>query len=353
MSLQRAAGAVKDVLPNFTDKIPSKLTDYTENLYMKSNSKLGGVLKPTEEIARYHICAYIAVEKLADRLSLPEPSTDKIPIPPKNLARLVNDFRNGLSNLSPVKGNSSPFKGTEPLTPTRKRTKQILATPSSSKKLKLDASPAMSPMTPRRRGRPPKNATLENVSPFKSPAKSPVKSPGRPRKYSPLKTDVKSPSKKAQLSPAQIIAFCKKFHLPDEVITNILKSFNFYYGKISNQWCLLCGLVNMAYNVINTSELDSKIGARSKFFNDLHHFQNGGIVKQELHFWLKLVDDILAGEKWIQDLQTEHKDSQTSKPIHSFGNMTQQDSIFDSGAKAWKAYDSWAAKIQNELSLIT
>lgn len=125
--------SIKDIIPTLPEPIPSQLISHVDSLYKLSLLKLP-VLSNNSEIGRYQICAFFAVDKLRHKLELPEPLVDKIPIAPRHLNKIFDDFREnvlGLERLntpkgSPRKAPRGPGMGMSPgrslpLTPTRQR----------------------------------------------------------------------------------------------------------------------------------------------------------------------------------------------------------------------------------------
>lgn len=81
------------------DEKIKKLASTTSTLYNISINKVK--LKQTEELARCHICAYIACERMAEKY---DPKlryySDKIPVAPNTVRRLVNIFKRIIWNQS-------------------------------------------------------------------------------------------------------------------------------------------------------------------------------------------------------------------------------------------------------------
>lgn len=88
--------------PDWSSGYLKKLTNATSILYNTSLNKV--MLKQDEEVARCHICAYIASQKMNEK-HMPDLCyyIDSIPLEPKKAKHLMNLFRQSLSNSSPMK----------------------------------------------------------------------------------------------------------------------------------------------------------------------------------------------------------------------------------------------------------
>lgn len=82
-----------------------KMVSTTSTLYNVSLSKV--MLKQNEEVARCHICAYIAADKLSEKY---EPDLkyyrDKIPLEPRKTTKIIGIFKQNIFMSSPVKNLS-------------------------------------------------------------------------------------------------------------------------------------------------------------------------------------------------------------------------------------------------------
>ena len=88
---------------NWSEGYLKRLSSATTTLYNASLNKV--VLKPNEEVARCHICAFMACQKLQEK-GMPELQffMDNIPIEPKKVTHLVDVFKQQLYQMSPAKG---------------------------------------------------------------------------------------------------------------------------------------------------------------------------------------------------------------------------------------------------------
>lgn len=194
--------AVKDIIPTYHENVPVKLLSHIESLYLLSLREKPNLGRA--EIARFHVCTYLAVERFQNHFDLPEPETRRIPLPPKASAKLIDEFRDNLviksasntPNSSPSKSQystpkSSPFKTrlnsplknlttspkiSSPLkklqnlqnssdNDTKRRLPNLRDSP--SKRFRINSSP-----TPRLQDSPPKRPRLYDVeSPFNPKSK--------------------------------------------------------------------------------------------------------------------------------------------------------------------------------------
>ncbi|CEP61812.1 origin recognition complex subunit 6 LALA0_S04e01266g [Lachancea lanzarotensis] len=121
MSTQQVRRSICDVLDIDPDHVDNdwskgrlkKLQNTTYTLYNVSLNKV--MLKQHEEVARTHLCAFLAAEKLAEKY---EPDLrfgpDKIPLEPRQVLKMLDIMRTTILTSSPVKGLSfspSPRKG--------------------------------------------------------------------------------------------------------------------------------------------------------------------------------------------------------------------------------------------------
>ncbi|SCU96164.1 LANO_0E12684g1_1 [Lachancea nothofagi CBS 11611] len=113
MSTQQVRRCICDVLGedlentahDWTQGRLKKLQNTTSTLYNVSLSKV--MLKQHEEVARAHLCAFLAAEKLSEKY---EPDlryrSDKIPLDPRQTSKMLDILRNTLLTASPVKNLS-------------------------------------------------------------------------------------------------------------------------------------------------------------------------------------------------------------------------------------------------------
>ncbi|SCU85587.1 LADA_0D08416g1_1 [Lachancea dasiensis] len=110
MSGQQVCRCVCDVLGlelndpanDWTQGRLKKLQNTTSTLYNVSLNKV--MLKQHEEVARMHLCAFLAAEKLSEKY---EPDlrygSDKIPLEPRKILKMLEIMRTSILSASPVK----------------------------------------------------------------------------------------------------------------------------------------------------------------------------------------------------------------------------------------------------------
>ncbi|CAB4254209.1 similar to Saccharomyces cerevisiae YHR118C ORC6 Subunit of the origin recognition complex [Maudiozyma barnettii] len=157
-----------------------RLQSATSTLYNASLNKV--MLRPNEEAARCHICAYMACQKLQEK-NIPDLQfyMDNIPLEPKKINHLLDVFKQQLYQLSPIKGiqwspspkkksqRNSPLKNNDRFIATDPKVlrEQLFGTPSKRKGGVKESSlpptvpmfaddladepPSDSPLTPRRK----------------------------------------------------------------------------------------------------------------------------------------------------------------------------------------------------------
>ncbi|SMN18929.1 similar to Saccharomyces cerevisiae YHR118C ORC6 Subunit of the origin recognition complex [Maudiozyma saulgeensis] len=137
-----------------------RLQSATSTLYNASFNKV--MLRPNEEAARCHICAYMACQKLQEK-NIPDLQffMDNIPLEPKKIRHLLDIFKQQLYQMSPVKGiqwspspkkksrRNSPLKNNDRFTATdpKELREQLFGTPSKRKdQSKENLLPPSAPM---------------------------------------------------------------------------------------------------------------------------------------------------------------------------------------------------------------
>lgn len=343
MSLQ-VRQALHEVVPTL-EGAPPQLLAHIDALYQLSLARKP-TLPPGAEVARYHVCTYLAVERLQLRLGLPPPRRDKIPVAPRLLQRVLDDVGAAVPPL--------PRKRSAPATPT-KTTRPRVGSP--LKRLRGEtprpsAFNAESPFNPLPATAPAPAAaeelsespTLRRLAPgfpLKQLAPgSPLRrlAPGSPLKQlapgTPLTpalglTSFGSPAgtaspvkSKRLVSIPDLIAFCNHFFIPATVTPHILLSFGHLRQKFAkkNEWLLACGMVHTAYTRINHQMLAKRIGATAEFEDQLFQYQKGGLMKHNMMIWCSIVADMLRHEAWLVELERDY----SAHRLH-FVNLMQQE----------------------------
>lgn len=295
--------SIQDVLPTATE-LPSKLVSFTESLYSMSVQKQP--LPPRAEIARYHICAYLAAEKYHDQLQLPEPSTTKIPLQPKVVFKILDDFRVNLLNgvrspsttpkktrtpqSSPSKTQLSPTKHQPRISSPLKRLQELQDEEPAPKRAKSPLKDAESPFNPK-----------VPSTPKKSPTKS---SPSKTR------TPASTPRYQRQLTIADFISFANNFYIPASITAQMVVTYLEQRHKFTkkSEWLLACGMVHLAYCRINHRLLLSTMGAKSDLQDQLFQYQKGGLMKWNVVLWLNIIENSIKNEPWILELEKKYVD---------------------------------------------
>lgn len=337
MSSKLIRNALSEVIPSFQAEPPLVLINYIDSLYSLSTMKLP--LKQQEEVARYHLCAVVAVERMLEKHNLPHPEIDQIPVAPLVAKRLIVEIRDMVNNKggSPTKSRMlSPVKSR--VSTPRTNRKSAVSTPTSSATRKLFQDPktptpsAEGTPTRRSRGRPPgalNRTTLEKMgqSPFQTASTIKVITP------------FLSPNKKKFISTPELISFCNKFQLPQQVTANVLHTFSEYHNRIKHEWALLCGLVALVYTIMHHDLINRKPSVKADFFDKLHSLQNGALLRQSLSEWINLIHEFFKDVKWVKQLKFEYGYfSNSNIEIPSMGNMLLVNPILqpEDEYQAWK-----------------
>ena len=342
MSLQ-VRQALHEVVPTL-EGAPPRLLAHIDALYQLSLARKP-TLPPGAEVARYHVCTFLAVERLQHRLGLPPPRRDKIPVAPRLLQRVLDDVGAAVPPL--------PRKQSAPATPT-KTTRPRVGSPLKRLQGKTPSSAfdAESPFNPLPAAAPAPTAESPESSAAAAAGGSPLKrlaagSPlkrlalaplGSPAKRVALGTTLKpalglpvgspasgaaSPAKSKRLvSIPDLIAFCNHFFIPATVTPHILLSFGHLRQKFAkkNEWLLACGMVHTAYTRINHQMLAKRIGATGEFEDQLFQYQKGGLMKHNMMIWCSIVADMLRHEGWLVQLERDY----SAHRLH-FVNLMQQE----------------------------
>lgn len=378
MSKPQLVQSLKDTIPTFSGNYPPELLSYVDSLYLLSHQQIP-VLPNRGEIARYHLCAYLGVERCQERLNLPSPLSQKIPLQPKIVEKLLQDLRMLLVK-SPA---SSP----------RKR----LHTPNSSPSKRQNAPLVGSPLKRLRVAGDPANGTgslpvdaakLEDIKPGseESPflGKSAVQSPFVTKLANSMdapKTPTRSPRKNKtsanstpnspryvrQLTIADFISFANNFYIPASVTPHVLEFFMSQRHKFTkkNEWFLACGLIYAAYMRINDRIMVSAV-KKTELQDQLFQYQKGGLGKQNMVMWLNIIEESVKTEPWILDLELKYvhnnwtpEDTTREKEIVAklgsgyellldFGSMIGPSNMFDKESQR-KYFDTWTKRLLKEV----
>lgn len=286
--------AIKDVAPGI-DPIPPQVLSYTQGLYSKSLQK---PLPKAHEIARYHVCAYVAVEKYMNNFNLPQPQFNRIPLPPKVCLKLIDDFKSLISVTPSSSPASSPRKPLKNLTATSE-------SPSRSGK-----SLTNSPVSQLQNGSPRKRTTTPlKSSPLKklraladeesSPSPADDQSPFlTPSKIKPFQVTDNS------ISIPRLIQLCDTLCIPGFVTVHIIQEFldeRHKYMKKSD-WYLACALIYAAYFRINSRIIKDKPNYGEVLVAQFIR-QRPRLLKKNLNHSIAMVEDTIKERSWIIEIE--------------------------------------------------
>lgn len=373
--------SLRDIVPGFSADFPNEVITCANSLYQVSLGK-SPILPNKAEIARSHVCAYLAVEKYAEQFKLPFPDIGRIPLQPKLVDKLVVDFRDNLLNQirSP---SSSPRKP-------KLLVKEIV----SSAKLNIsESSPPSTVSTPVKSKFQDGSARIENSPRISSPLKrlqalrnddlTPPRKRGRPSlkdsesPFNPSKESILVPSSpqlnsyysKKHVSIPEMVAFANAFFIPSTYSSRMLESFLLHkhkFGKKS-EWLLACGLVHAAYTRINQRLLHRTMGARLDFIHQLFQYQKGGLMKTNMLQWCEVVEEWIRKEPWISQIEEKYMFCSQSKNhattekerlarighewplLEKMGLMIHGDVQYDSESQNIY-YATWSAEIMSRIS---
>lgn len=412
--------------PDWSSGYLKKLANATSILYNTSLNKV--MLKQDEEVARCHICAYIASQKMNEKY-MPDLCyyMDSIPLEPKKAKHLMNLFRQSLSNSSPMKqfawtpspkkSRRSPVKNGDRFTssdPGDLR-KQLFGTPTKvsqndkNDQMTIPELPPMqtqeSPSITRRKlafeeeeeeeeeetlgnessslKNTDKKAVIEDNdvdtddyenhgSDFVSEEETSDAQESKRRKTKVSKKVRKPQSefkaakalrkkgrvpnslltkKYCKMSTEEIIRLCNDFELPRGVAYQIVEEYNINASRLVCPWQLVCGLVlNCTFIVFNERRhKDPRIDhfIISKMCGLMSTPRVDDVIE-----CVKLVKELIIGEKWFRDLQIKYDDFDGIKYneiiFRKLGSMLQTTNILVTDDQ----YNIWKRRIELDLALI-
>ncbi|CAH6720396.1 hypothetical protein CLIB1444_03S10968 [[Candida] jaroonii] len=282
--------AINDIAPGIEPSTLPQLTSFCERLYNISKGKSLN----KNEIVRYHICAYLTIEKYLHSLNLPDPQINKIPLPSKTTIKLINEFRGYLNEISGSSSPRSPLSLVSTPLSQRRTNKTTITTPSRSSPLKkLQALAAESESDA--------NEEIDEDNPFltkkSSPKKSPTKSPRKPVRYNVENINI-----------PQLIQLCENFYIPASTTKHIIQCFINKRHKFSKKsdWYLACALVYAAYIRINDKLVKEKIKFNETVINQLMRHQLAHLKKPNLVYWVNVLNNDIKDEPWIIELDKKY-----------------------------------------------
>ena len=365
MNKQQLSQSLKDILPTYLGEYPAQLVSYIESLYHLSLQKLP-VLPNKADVARFHLCTYLAVERCQDRFNLPDPLQQRIPLQPRHVEKLLDDLQDKV-----VGGINSPHTTPRkrPYTPVSLPNKRLAQPKVGSPLKKLQALAEESTEA--------KISELRNAdSPFnpiekkglnpKSPFRTPRKSPSKSGLSSPTAASPGTPRYIRHLTIADFISFANNFYIPASITPQIVECFTAEKHK-KNEWLLACGLIYVAYVRINHKLLDSTIGKKTELQDQLFQYQKGGLMKWNMVMWLNIIEESVRGEPWVVDLELKYvhndwsvEDTSREREVQaklgrgwelyeSLGSMITPSVMFDKPSQE-SYYNTWTSRLLEKLS---
>lgn len=304
--------AIRDIIPTTPEPYPSEIISYANSLYV--SSKLTFPLSGDEEAGRYHLCCFVTIEYFQNMYNLPDPFQNKIPIPRRKAAALLQRFRTLFSTMIAS-------------TPMAKRIVDIAAlpTPSTGSSTQTDASSKLnfSPSTQSYidKVRASKYNTLDSVKKslrnalmdeensttndvLQTPPSTPRKTPRKAKRIenaTPVKLSPYKSRTRVVITTPILVSFCNKFYIPEHITQHILQTFKLYQHVVTNSWGLLVGLVGISYLQLNKKEVKQRIGLRSRLIETLHRIQQGGLSDIEVKRYIREVARMISKSKWIKE----------------------------------------------------
>ncbi|AET41485.1 origin recognition complex subunit 6 Ecym_8200 [Eremothecium cymbalariae DBVPG len=382
----------------WNEGILKKMTSTTTTLYNVSLKKV--MLKQPEEIARYHICAYLAAEKLSEKY---DPGlayyNEKIPLEPKKLVKVLGIFKQSLWQSSPVKNlswsvspkkdrmgtKSQRFTSMDPKelqdqlfgTPIKPRTERqplsrtVDLSPSkprspnknnTRRKLAFeeDDEEALSPLSPTKTPR--RSIFRNDVEPdpeesdFESPVKSPFKSPSKSASSSPRKKRGEYNQwnmlckKYYRITPEGIVGLCNQFEIPSKVTFLILDCFGLHATYLVYPAQLVCGLIMLCCFTIYNRKRANNPSIDDFLLQKMCALMRSNDTNDVLEA-IKITKELMDGEKWYRDLKIEYDyydgaDFKNSIAVR-LGNMLQSTNVIASDEQ----FAEWKKKVLMDISL--
>lgn len=385
MNRLQLSQSLKDLLPTYSGEYPPQLVAFTDSLYQLSLLKIPS-LPHKADVARHHLCAFLAIERYKDRFSLPSPLMHKIPLQPRLVEKVLLDLDQKVvvgcnspvttptkPNLLPTKRSFTPSTGS-PLKKLQKLTSD--GSPNTS----TNQSPLSSKLINLRDQDSPFNVKKKNQSPANTPSSSPRKSlAGRSPKKSPVKSSPLKSSESANymygpryyrhISVADFISFANNFYIPASVTPQLLDTFLREQHKFlkRNDWVLACGIIHAAYIRINHRILLTTLGRKTELQDQLFQYQKGGLMKASMINWLNIVEESVKSEPWAVDLELKYvyndwstEDTSQEREVQAklekgweiflaFGSMINPSVMFDKPSQK-DYYKVWTERVYERLN---
>lgn len=388
--------SLRDLLPTYSGEYPAQLVAYTDSLYQLSLLKIPS-LPHKADVARHHLCAFLAIEKYKDRFSLPSPLLQKIPLQPRLVEKVLSDLEQKVvvGCVSPASTPTKPKNPFNSTTPNLLPSKTSYAPGTSSplkkiQKLASDTSPNASLLSNQvnslrdhespfnvKRNRPTSTDKAVLTSARGTPESSPRKTaagrnPSKTPKGSPSKADAFSAARLRYLrhiTVADFISFANTFYIPASVTPQILETFTREQHKFlkRNDWLLACGLIHSAYIRINHRLLENTLGKKAELQDQLFQYQKGGLMKANMVNWLNIVEESVKNESWAIDLERKFvrndwsiEDTSQEQEIKAklgdgwviflaFGLMITPSVMFDKPSQV-EYYQVWTSRVYEKMN---
>ncbi|KAG0673860.1 hypothetical protein C6P41_003379 [Kluyveromyces marxianus] len=363
MSTQQVRTCIKDLLGaknksevDWQEPNVKRLVSTTTTLYNVSAGKV--MLKSSEELARCHICALIACEKLVEKYDEGLVyTTDKIPLPPDQVTKLVGIFKRNIWPNSPLKDDTgrevrfesgrSPsmrnsvvknarFTGIDPKT----LQEQLFETPTKSRKRKAKSIEPLtqfdlSPTKGDQRSTTRRKLTFETESENTIDDKSSL----------PLPLLATPQNKSALINVRDVFGSTADF---DPMSPTKQSPSHSTYLAYPTQ--LVCGLILLSAFVVFNHQRSQDPTIDIKLMKKMAaHMRTGN--NEDIMEAIKITKELIDGEKWYRDLRVQHDyydGSDFSNAIAiRVGNMLQE----EYEAVSEEQYANWKRKIMVDLSL--
>lgn len=347
--------SLKDIIPTFSGDYPAPLLSYIDSVYNLSLQKIP-ILPHKADVARHHLCAYLAVERYSDKFSLPAPIPQRIPLHPKLLEKVLAEIQERVvSHVSSP--TSTPTKARGLVLPVKRSYTPTVSSPlkklHKAKKENPEPSASFTQESPFNLGADPR-PLLNTESPFnpkrKEQSMSPLKNSMKTPKGSPARLALSSPGSPRyirHLTVADFISFANNFYIPSNVTPQLLETFLAEKHKFikKNDWLLACGIVHAAYIRINNKIIQKYVGKKSEFQDQLFQYQQGGLMKANMVMWINIIEESLKNEAWVLDLELKYVHNDWSSE-----DTTRDREIQGKLGRGWEIFQMMGAMINPSLA---
>lgn len=362
MNKTQALDSLKDIVFSYNDEILDKLTKFTEALYQLSLQKIPN-LNSKHEVARYHVCAFLAAEKYSRILGLKETNMSNIPVVPNVLKKLIINFRERLINNVDIcffNTKKKQERENKNILETEKIQTPFFTPLNTTEGLNKDTDNYVFETPIKQNNNNNENDSIKKGNDLRSSDCSTMKNPKG--FYTPT---LKSKNKKKNISVIEFIAFAYEFKIPCDKISVMTKFFlaNKHRTHKNSDWSLACGIIYSFYKKLNIKEMHKKMDAESSLINRLFQYQKGGLMKSDIKLWCSIVDewvnqslgffnfehDLCDSEDYLKIKENEKRIGSHWELFKKSGAMLSGDTIYDSYSQK-KYYKFWSKKILKYLN---